>query len=264
MTKTQQIQDLMKRAMNQGIDFGQIPGTNSKPTLLKPGAEKLSLVFRLRPVYDVRRSDLPGGHREYEVVCTLYHIPTGQSVGQGVGSATTMEGKYRYRGGEKEGTGQPVPKEYWNLKNAGKAEDAKARSAVALKTKMFTSSRAKSAEISAASAQASANYNISFTSNNDESKKAEEKLQRIFLPKLKMCISEHTLKYGHYSVSMTLDWQVLNSKVVNFKVKRLSVPKEDIADLLTCFETQIVEFAAAAAVPSQTDTAFSFDVSFEK
>lgn len=117
------IQDVMKQVMHQDEHYGTIPGTN-KPSLYKPGAEKLSLVFRLRPEYEIRRSDLGNGHREYEVVCTLYHIPTGQSVGQGVGSATTMEGKYRYRGGEKEGTGRPIPKEYWNFKKEGKTKEA--------------------------------------------------------------------------------------------------------------------------------------------
>ena len=117
------IQEVMSAVMHKDEHFGTIPGT-SKPSLYKPGAEKLSLVFRLRPEYEIRRSDIGNGHREYEVVCTLYHIPTGQSVGQGVGSATTMEGKYRYRGGEKEGTGLPVPKEYWNLKKDGKKSEA--------------------------------------------------------------------------------------------------------------------------------------------
>ena len=119
------IQEVMRQVMHQDEHYGTIPGTK-KPSLYKPGAEKLSLVFRLRPEYEIRRSDLGNGHREYEVVCTLYHIPTGQSVGQGVGSAATMEGKYRYRGGEKEGTGQAVPKEYWNLKKEGKAKEAQA------------------------------------------------------------------------------------------------------------------------------------------
>jgi len=117
------IQEIMRAVMHQDEHYGTIPGTK-KPSLYKPGAEKLSLVFRLRPEYEIRRSDLPNGHREYEVVCTLFHIPTGQSVGQGVGSATTMEGKYRYRGGEKDGTGRSVPKEYWNLKKAGKISEA--------------------------------------------------------------------------------------------------------------------------------------------
>jgi len=119
------IQEVMTAVMKKDEHYGIIPGTN-KPSLYKPGAEKLSLVFRLRPEYEIRRSDLGGGHREYEVVCTLYHIPTGQSVGQGVGSATTMEGKYRFRGGEKEGTGKPIPKEYWNLKKEGKGKEAQA------------------------------------------------------------------------------------------------------------------------------------------
>lgn len=119
------IQDVMHRVMKPKEHYDTIPGTN-KPSLLKPGAEKLNLVFRLRPEYQITKTDMGGGHREYEVLCTLYHIPTGQSVGQGVGSATTMEGKYRYRGGEKEGTGRPVPKEYWNLKGEGKTAEAQA------------------------------------------------------------------------------------------------------------------------------------------
>uniref|UniRef100_A0A6M3IT48 Uncharacterized protein n=1 Tax=viral metagenome TaxID=1070528 RepID=A0A6M3IT48_9ZZZZ len=124
LKQVQIIQSIMHGVMKQDEHYGTIPGTK-KPSLYKAGAEKLSLTFRLRPEYEIRRSDLPNGHREYEVVCTLYHIPTGQSVGQGVGSATTMEGKYRYRGGEKVGTGQPVPKTFWNLKKTdGKAAQA--------------------------------------------------------------------------------------------------------------------------------------------
>ena len=125
LKQVQVIQEVLHGVMKQDEHYGTIPGTK-KPSLYKAGAEKLSLTFRLRPEYDIRRSELPNGHREYEVVCTLYHIPTGQSVGQGVGSATTMEGKYRYRGGEKEGTGQPIPKDYWNLKKT----DAKAAQAL--------------------------------------------------------------------------------------------------------------------------------------
>ncbi len=116
LKQVQIIQEIMHEVMKQDEHFGTIPGTK-KPSLYKPGAEKLSLTFRLRPEYDIRRSDLPNGHREYEVVCTLYHIPTGQSVGQGVGSATTMEGKYRYRTGPVEFTGTPVPREYWNSRD---------------------------------------------------------------------------------------------------------------------------------------------------
>lgn len=117
------IQEVMRSVMKVDEHYGIIPGTQ-KPSLYKAGAEKLSLTFRLRPEYTITKTELAGGHREYEALCTLIHIPTGQIVGQCAGSATTMEGKYRYRGGEKLPTGQAVPKEYWNLKKAGKLDEA--------------------------------------------------------------------------------------------------------------------------------------------
>jgi hypothetical protein len=117
------IQEIMSQVMRVDEHFGTIPGCK-KPSLYKPGAEKLGFTFRLAPEYDVRTINLSNGHREYQVKCRLRHIPTGSMVGEGEGSCTTMEGKYRFRGGEKEGTGQAVPKEYWNLKNAGKTSEA--------------------------------------------------------------------------------------------------------------------------------------------
>jgi len=119
------IQEVMKAVMKIDEHYGTIPGCQ-KPSLYKPGAEKLGFTFRLAPEYEVRTINMPNGHREYQVKCRLRHIPTGAMVGEGEGSCTTMEGKYRFRGGEKEGTGEPIPKEYWNLKNAGKMEEAQA------------------------------------------------------------------------------------------------------------------------------------------
>jgi hypothetical protein len=119
------IQQVMRQAMREGDHFGVIPGCQ-KPSLLKAGAEKLSLTFRLAPGYEVIQTNGDSGHREYRVNCILTHIPTGQVFGQGVGICSTMESKYRYRGGEKIGTGQPVPKEYWNLKRDGKMDQAQA------------------------------------------------------------------------------------------------------------------------------------------
>lgn len=91
------IQEVMRDVMHVNEHYGVIPGCGTKPTLLKPGAEKLSTTFRLAPSYDIRKSDLPNGHREYEIVCSLTHMSTGQFVGQGLGSCSTMEGKYRFR-----------------------------------------------------------------------------------------------------------------------------------------------------------------------
>ena len=93
-----QIQYLMKAVLKEGEHYGVIPNTgkNAKPTLLQSGAEKIASMFKLVPTYDVRRTDYQGGHREYEVTCTLANID-GAPVGTGVGLCSTLESKYRYR-----------------------------------------------------------------------------------------------------------------------------------------------------------------------
>lgn len=91
------IQEVMEKTMKEGEHFGAAFEGAKKPSLLKPGAEKISTVFRLAPKYEITKSDLPNGHREYELVCSLVHIPTGQFVGQGVGSCSSLESKYRFR-----------------------------------------------------------------------------------------------------------------------------------------------------------------------
>ena len=93
------IQEVMAKVMKANEHYGVIPGT-TKPSVLKPGAEKLSHTFRFATEYRINRSDLPGNHREYEIVCRLTHQPTGVFVAEGVGSCSTMETKYRYRKAE--------------------------------------------------------------------------------------------------------------------------------------------------------------------
>lgn len=97
----QVIQEVMAGAMVKDTHYGVIPGCGDKPTLLKAGAEKLCLTFRLSPTYVVTKTDLGGGHREYEVRCTLTHIPSGSVFGEGVGICSTHESKYRYRKAER-------------------------------------------------------------------------------------------------------------------------------------------------------------------
>lgn len=109
------IQQVMRDVMKEGEHYGVIPGTSGKPSLLKPGAEKISFVFRLAPEYEVIEQELGDGHLKYRVMCTL-RTPNGLSKGQGVGTCSTMESKYRFRSGPKEATGQPVPHEYWNTR----------------------------------------------------------------------------------------------------------------------------------------------------
>jgi len=111
------IQDIMTAVMKEGTHYGTIPGTD-KPTLYKPGAEKLNLTFRMAPRYfgEDNPKDLGRGHREYIIRCELYHIGSGRFLGAGVGSCSTMESKYRYRDAF-EVTGKTVPQAYWKDRN---------------------------------------------------------------------------------------------------------------------------------------------------
>lgn len=105
------IQDLMAKVMQRDEHYGVIPGTGKKPSLLKAGAEKLCFVFRLVPSFEVKRDDLPNGHREYTVTCTLKTME-GVFAGEGVGSCSTMESKYRYRNAsDYEVLDEPIPED---------------------------------------------------------------------------------------------------------------------------------------------------------
>ena len=120
--QVQLIQQVMVATMRDGEHFGKIPGCGDKPTLLKPGAEKLCLTFRLAPAYAVEEKQLDRGHREYRVLCTLSSILSGAFVGQGVGICTSMEAKYRFRVGQGEPTDKPVPRAYWDLRQEDPAK----------------------------------------------------------------------------------------------------------------------------------------------
>ncbi|NGM17740.1 hypothetical protein GMI70_07010 [Eggerthellaceae bacterium zg-893] len=111
-----QIQHLMKEVLINGEHYGTVPGCGKKPTLLQPGAEKIAYMFHLVPAYDVERMDLGGGHREYEVTCTLTQRDTGEVVGGGMGTCSTMESKYRYRKDYRSGqrTENPDIADTWN------------------------------------------------------------------------------------------------------------------------------------------------------
>lgn len=113
-TQINLIQEIMRHVMKDGEHYGKIPGCGDKPALLKAGAEKLNLTFRMNPDPIVEVIDLGNWHREYRVKCIMYSIITGRRLGAGVGSANTMETKWRYRTGPVEFTGKPVPKEYWD------------------------------------------------------------------------------------------------------------------------------------------------------
>lgn len=123
VAQVKHVQEIMHSVMREGEHYGKIPGTK-KQCLFKSGAEILGLTFRLIPEFDVAQTDFGNGHREVTVTCRLRN-PMGSLVGQGVGSCSTMESKYRWRSGaDLEDTGKPIPKEYWDAKkdNPAKAQ----------------------------------------------------------------------------------------------------------------------------------------------
>lgn len=101
IAQVRKVQEVMQALMKDGEHYGVIPGTKSKPTLLKPGAEKLCLLFRLDPEYEVMEQTRDGDHLTIMVRCVLFHSPTGQRRGSGLGSCSTRESKYAYRKGDR-------------------------------------------------------------------------------------------------------------------------------------------------------------------
>ena len=90
------IQHVMREVMKENQHYGVIPGTGTKPTLLKAGAEKLCLTFRLDPQYEIEQT-FDGVHLSIVSKCILTHINSGQRFGSGMGSCSTKESKYAYR-----------------------------------------------------------------------------------------------------------------------------------------------------------------------
>jgi ribosomal protein L37AE/L43A len=90
------IRDTMRTAMQADVDYGVIPGTN-KPALLKPGAEKLGVLFQLDVQLENEKTWGPGDHLTVSSHATVYHAPTGSRLGYGEGLCTTREKKYAVR-----------------------------------------------------------------------------------------------------------------------------------------------------------------------
>lgn len=89
------IQKVMKEVMKENVHYGKIPGT-PKPTLLKPGAELLCMVFHIAPTYRVE--DLSTGDcTRYRVTCLGSHQGTGVVLGEGMGEGSGLEEKYKWR-----------------------------------------------------------------------------------------------------------------------------------------------------------------------
>lgn len=90
------IRQAQSSAMVPNVDYGVIPGTD-KPTLLKPGAEKLGVLFQLDVQLVNEKVFGPGDHLTVISHATVFHAPTGARLGYGEGVCTTREKKYGKR-----------------------------------------------------------------------------------------------------------------------------------------------------------------------
>lgn len=134
------IQDVMKNVMKENEHYGKISGCGDKVVLLKAGAEKIAMTFRLAAEYE----EISGSVESddficYKINCKLTYIPTGVFVGSGRGTCNSKEKKYKTRmvyvnkatdeekaiGKEEERTGKDgkkykvliVPQNPWDLQN---------------------------------------------------------------------------------------------------------------------------------------------------
>ena len=98
LQQVEEFRALIHSELREGPDYGTIPGI-SKPTLLKPGAEKIAKLLGLADTYEItdKTAEWERGLFQYEVRCSLVSIRTGQIVAQGVGECNSYESKYRYR-----------------------------------------------------------------------------------------------------------------------------------------------------------------------
>jgi hypothetical protein len=90
------IEDAMHTTMEEGVDYGKVPGTD-KPALFKSGSEKLSVLFKLDVQPRSAKTYGPGDHLTVETSATVYDIATGARIGFGEGLCTTREKKYGKR-----------------------------------------------------------------------------------------------------------------------------------------------------------------------
>lgn len=107
--------EFVRQVMKQDIDYGVIPGTN-KPTLLKPGAERLCMFFGLSIRFQLveKVEDWTGKEHDgepffyYMYRCQLYRGDV--LIAESDASCNSFEKKYRYRNADRlcPACGQPA------------------------------------------------------------------------------------------------------------------------------------------------------------
>jgi len=93
LDKIHQFQSVVQRMLKQNHDYGVIPGT-PKPSLLKPGAEKILMLMGLRSEFEVVDStrDFTEGFFQYQVKARIFKHDS--LITEGLGTCNTKERRY--------------------------------------------------------------------------------------------------------------------------------------------------------------------------
>ncbi len=105
----QGIREFISSQFVEEVDFGKIPKTDRK-TLLADGALKAFMLFNCYPESEITRveGDEPGRDDvEYIVRVRLIHRASGKTIGEGMGSCSTRESNYRFRGAKRQNQACP-------------------------------------------------------------------------------------------------------------------------------------------------------------
>lgn len=103
LERRESIKAAFQKLMVDAVDYGTVPGTGSKPTLLQPGAQKLDNLFGMVPrfVIEDKEEDWSGERHggepffRYLIKCQVFR---GDFVmGEAVGECNSWESKYRWR-----------------------------------------------------------------------------------------------------------------------------------------------------------------------
>lgn len=123
-----QVRALYKEVLREGEHYGVFFQGQSKPALLKSGAEKLLSLFRLgiRPV--IEKNQITDGSEtigmEYICKAEVFQIDNGVVWGTGIGQSSTMEEKFRWRRAtcieEFNATSSHLKREKWFRAESGK------------------------------------------------------------------------------------------------------------------------------------------------
>ncbi len=95
--KIRTLQSTLKNILTENHDYGKIPGCGEKPTLLKPGAEKILMAMGITATYELLEHTENFdklGFFAYTVKCILNK--NGIKITEGLGHANSKEKKWAY------------------------------------------------------------------------------------------------------------------------------------------------------------------------